>query len=40
MITTLDILKKAKLSAPELLMTDSKTKNKALCQASAYMVQK
>ncbi len=30
MITTLDILKKAKLSAPELLMTDSETKNKAL----------
>lgn len=37
MITTLDILKKAKLSAPELLMTDSETKNKAL-NFMAYML--
>ena len=39
MITTLEILKKAKLSAPELLMADSKTKNKALSFMADMLVE-
>ena len=39
MITTLEILKKAKLSAPELLMADSETKNKALSFMADMLVE-
>ena len=39
MITTLDILKKAKLSASELLMADSETKNKALSFMADMLVE-